>query len=207
MASHPICPSAAGSSAPNLSSSGLLKAATSRATFPDSSGKPVSASSAWTPATSHASPNVAATASGARPFPSPDPNAMHSAQHPNRDAEPADHGACLFRPAPAQSTPCSGSEPNRPAACAHARRRTHSYAMPPTQAGRRYVCVNFPCRCEIELVRPPFDRGANPRCACGAEMKKPFSAPVLRRIHKQPPEFGFVDQKRRVAWPKASQLC
>ena len=122
MASHPICPSAAGSSAPNLSSSGLLKAATSRATFPDSSGKPVSASSAWTPATYHASPNVAATASGARPFPSPDPNAMHSGQHPNRDAEPADHGACLFRPAPAQSTPCSGSEPNRPAPCAHARK-------------------------------------------------------------------------------------
>jgi len=38
-------------------------------------------------------------------------------------------------------------------------------------------------------------------------MKKPYSTPVLRRIHKQPPEFGFVDKKKRAVWPKASELC
>jgi hypothetical protein len=79
--------------------------------------------------------------------------------------------------------------------------------MPPMQPGQRYVCVNSRCRSEIEVVRPSFDSSGNPRCACGAEMKKPYSTPVLRRIHNQPPEFGFVDKKRRAAWPRASQLC
>jgi len=63
---------------------------------------------------------------------------------------------------------------------------------------QRYVCINPLCRSEIEVIRASLETSANPNCSCGAEMKKPYNTPVFRRIHYQPPEFGFVEKKK--AW-------
>ncbi len=73
--------------------------------------------------------------------------------------------------------------------------------------GQRYVCINPLCRSEIEVIRGSEETSANPKCSCGAEMKKPYTTPIFRRIHHQPTEFGFVEKKRRGAWPTAAVLC
>jgi hypothetical protein len=80
-------------------------------------------------------------------------------------------------------------------------------AMPPMKPGQRYVCVNPLCRSEIEVIYPSMETSANPKCACGAEMKKPYTTPVFRRLRDQPPEFGFVEKKRRALWPSAALPC
>jgi hypothetical protein len=51
---------------------------------------------------------------------------------------------------------------------------------------KRYVCVSNTCRREVEIEIPPScgktGEISNPTCACGAEMKKVYSAPVLRTL-------------------------
>ena len=48
--------------------------------------------------------------------------------------------------------------------------------------GQRYVCINPLCRCEIKVTRASLDVQGNPKCCCGAEMKKPYTKPVLREL-------------------------
>lgn len=47
--------------------------------------------------------------------------------------------------------------------------------------GDRWHCLNQACRSEI-LVLASSDAwdGTNPRCSCGAIMKKPYAPPVLK---------------------------
>jgi len=38
-----------------------------------------------------------------------------------------------------------------------------------------FLCQNRDCGCEIVVTKTPLETKANPRCFCGAEMKKPYS--------------------------------
>lgn len=50
-------------------------------------------------------------------------------------------------------------------------------------AGQVYRCVNRNCNCEVVVSKPSRkEADANPRCCCGSEMKKPYTAPVMREI-------------------------
>jgi hypothetical protein len=49
-------------------------------------------------------------------------------------------------------------------------------------ADQTYKCTNPTCRCEVKVIRLSDAGSQNPRCGCGAEMKKPYSPPVLREL-------------------------
>jgi hypothetical protein len=46
--------------------------------------------------------------------------------------------------------------------------------------GQVYHCQNRVCGSEIVVTKASLEASANPRCCCGAEMKKPYTPPVLR---------------------------
>jgi hypothetical protein len=46
--------------------------------------------------------------------------------------------------------------------------------------GQVYRCQNRDCGCEVKVVKTSVDATSNPRCCCGAEMKKPYKKPVCR---------------------------
>jgi predicted nucleic acid-binding Zn ribbon protein len=48
--------------------------------------------------------------------------------------------------------------------------------------GQVYRCQNRDCGCEISVVKLATESHCNPRCLCGAEMKKPYSRPLLRNL-------------------------
>jgi hypothetical protein len=48
--------------------------------------------------------------------------------------------------------------------------------------GQVYRCQNRDCRCEIAVTKASRKADANPRCSCGAEMKKPYNPPVVRTL-------------------------
>lgn len=48
--------------------------------------------------------------------------------------------------------------------------------------GQVYRCQNRRCGCEIKVIKSSVESNSNPRCSCGAEMKKPWSKPVLRKL-------------------------
>ena len=50
--------------------------------------------------------------------------------------------------------------------------------------GQRYRCPNVECGAEIEVKKASIEGRSNPRCCCGAEMKKPYTQPVLRTFGK-----------------------
>ncbi len=45
-----------------------------------------------------------------------------------------------------------------------------------------FRCQNRACGCEIVVIKTPVETKANPRCFCGAEMKKHYSPPVFRTL-------------------------
>jgi hypothetical protein len=49
--------------------------------------------------------------------------------------------------------------------------------------GQIYRCLNRDCGCEIKVIRSSIESNANPRCCCGAEMKKPYKKPALRMLN------------------------
>jgi hypothetical protein len=48
--------------------------------------------------------------------------------------------------------------------------------------GQVYRCVNRECGREVRLDTVPAEHGPNPKCSCGAAMKKPYNKPILRSI-------------------------
>ncbi len=50
--------------------------------------------------------------------------------------------------------------------------------------GQRYRCQNRECAAEIEVAKNSVEGASNPKCCCGAEMKKVYSKPVLRTFDK-----------------------
>ena len=49
--------------------------------------------------------------------------------------------------------------------------------------GQVYRCQNRDCGSEVEVIKSSSQSHSNPRCSCGAEMKKPFKEAVLRRLN------------------------
>jgi hypothetical protein len=52
--------------------------------------------------------------------------------------------------------------------------------------GQVYHCQNRDCDSEILVTKASLAANANPRCSCGAEMKKPYNPPVLRILGPHP---------------------
>jgi hypothetical protein len=50
--------------------------------------------------------------------------------------------------------------------------------------GQRFRCQNPECRAVVEVTKDSMEGNSNPRCCCGAEMKKLYTAPVLRTLEK-----------------------
>ncbi len=48
--------------------------------------------------------------------------------------------------------------------------------------GQVYRCQDHACGSEIKITKASLETKANPRCRCGAEMKKPYSPPVFRML-------------------------
>jgi hypothetical protein len=48
--------------------------------------------------------------------------------------------------------------------------------------GQTYRCQNRLCNCEVVVTKPSAEGLWNPRCCCGAEMKKPYASPTLREL-------------------------
>lgn len=55
--------------------------------------------------------------------------------------------------------------------------------------GQILRCQNPNCGCEVRVVRSSVEGDANPRCCCGAEMKKRYAPPTLRRVKANPEIF------------------
>ena len=49
-----------------------------------------------------------------------------------------------------------------------------------------YRCQDQLCRAEVQVTKNSTEGDESPRCCCGAEMKKLWSTPVLRRLHPAP---------------------
>ncbi len=49
--------------------------------------------------------------------------------------------------------------------------------------GQVYRCQNRDCGCEVKVIKPSIESNSNPRCSCGAVMKKPYKEPVLRTLN------------------------
>ena len=52
----------------------------------------------------------------------------------------------------------------------------------------RWHCTNSACGCEVRVERGGTVEGENPRCSCGAAMKKKYAPPVLRHLDFLPLE-------------------
>lgn len=57
------------------------------------------------------------------------------------------------------------------------------------KAGQRWRCSNPACRCEVLVQTSGELEGSNPRCVCGAPMKKEYTPPNLSYL-----EFLRVDE-------------
>ena len=51
-----------------------------------------------------------------------------------------------------------------------------------TRKGQQYRCQHPNCRDEIEVTKSSREEEPNPRCQCGATMKKVYSRPVFREL-------------------------
>jgi hypothetical protein len=51
--------------------------------------------------------------------------------------------------------------------------------------GQIYCCQNRACGCEVRVTKMSIESGQNPRCCCGAEMKKPYTPPALRELKSE----------------------
>jgi hypothetical protein len=47
------------------------------------------------------------------------------------------------------------------------------------KAEDRWHCTNPACGCELVVQSSALEEGKNPRCSCGAPMKKKYTSPVL----------------------------
>lgn len=48
--------------------------------------------------------------------------------------------------------------------------------------GQTYRCQNRSCNSEVIVTKPSMEGASNPRCCCGAEMKKPYTSPALQQL-------------------------
>lgn len=62
--------------------------------------------------------------------------------------------------------------------------------------GQYYLCQNPECRLEIAVRKDSIEGPSNPRCCCGAVMKRSYSKPVLRALDKDEASFVELFERR-----------
>jgi len=62
--------------------------------------------------------------------------------------------------------------------------------------GQIYHCVNSQCGAEIQVIDDSVEGVSNPRCCCGAEMKKQYETPTLRRLDPTPELVSLLGNRR-----------
>ena len=65
------------------------------------------------------------------------------------------------------------------------------------RSGQWYRCQNQECAADIEVKKDSIDGQSNPRCCCGAEMKKHYAKPVLRTLDKDPAVVADILSSKR----------
>ena len=58
----------------------------------------------------------------------------------------------------------------------------------------RWHCTNAACGCEVRVENSAIANGTNPRCSCGAVMKKRYASPA----------FTYLDFLRREKMPNVA---
>jgi hypothetical protein len=48
--------------------------------------------------------------------------------------------------------------------------------------GKIYRCTNTKCLCEVKVIKGSLEASSNPRCCCGTEMKKSYTAPRVEIV-------------------------
>ena len=61
-----------------------------------------------------------------------------------------------------------------------------------------FRCQNRDCGCEIVVTKTPLETKANPKCVCGAEMKKPYSPPVFRKLEPDDELASRLEEDRKL---------
>ncbi len=61
--------------------------------------------------------------------------------------------------------------------------------------GDVYVCQNPRCRAEVRVERESIDGFTSPICCCGAEMKRAYEPPAVRRVTPTPEIIALLKQK------------
>jgi hypothetical protein len=56
------------------------------------------------------------------------------------------------------------------------------------QAGQQWHCTNPACRCEVLVQSTSAIEGGNPRCVCGAAMKRSYTGPTFSYLEFLKPE-------------------
>jgi len=57
------------------------------------------------------------------------------------------------------------------------------------------TCWNSRCGFEIEVTGPSKEAARNPRCCCGAEMKRPYTKPILKELDAQSAAFSRIHEE------------
>jgi hypothetical protein len=61
-----------------------------------------------------------------------------------------------------------------------------------------YKCQNPDCRAEVEITDASAEATMPPTCSCGAQMKKVYTATVLKELNGHP-TFTWVKTKKKHA--------
>jgi hypothetical protein len=64
------------------------------------------------------------------------------------------------------------------------------------RSGQRYRCQNAECAAEIEVTKGSIEGQSNPRCSCGAEMKKPYTKPLITMRDMGAPVVTDISENR-----------
>lgn len=57
-------------------------------------------------------------------------------------------------------------------------------------SGETWLCTNTACQGSVVVKTGTYAEGSNPRCSCGARMKKKYTPPVFRYL-----DFLRVDEE------------
>lgn len=50
------------------------------------------------------------------------------------------------------------------------------------RSGETWLCTNPACQGSVVVKSGTYTEGTNPRCSCGARMKKKYTSPVFRYL-------------------------
>jgi len=48
------------------------------------------------------------------------------------------------------------------------------------------------------VTKPSKEAARNPRCCCGAEMKRPYTKPILKELDAQSAAFSQIHEKKKL---------